>query len=189
MKYTKAVELYKNWNLKKQIWNDLWQVETSFVWFLDYNNRFWEKIIIKKWFITNFGSIPRLFWCIFDKNKYVAYILHDWLLNERWKELIKKLIKKYKRPILLDSNFYIEGQNIKIKKDIEKLCNEIKKIEESIQTEWKKYNRFQADWILFKAMKVEWATLIERLLVYIGISIRSILKILFNRKSVINITN
>lgn len=171
MRFTQSVKFNKNWNLKKKIGNDLWEVRTPFVWLIDYEKKLWDKIIIKEWFQTNFGSIPRIFWSIFDKNKYVAYILHDWLVWERFNQLINESYKIFE-SLIQETDFY---KKIKLEKELRD--NRIKRqtLFHSIDTGWIDYNRFQADWILFKALKVEWASIIERVCIYWAVSFWSLL--------------
>ena len=83
MKFSEAVQLNKNGTLKKEIGTNNWEVQSSFIWLINYNQKDGDKIIISKGFKTNFGSIPRLFWVFLNPTKYVSYILHDWLLWEK----------------------------------------------------------------------------------------------------------
>lgn len=85
MKYTKAIKLHKNWTLIKELGNNLWTVDGSFVWYLCYMTKGYY-IEVEHWFKTDFGSIPRPLWFFFDKTKYVSYILHDWLYSKPYIE-------------------------------------------------------------------------------------------------------
>lgn len=81
-KYTLAVKGFENGTLSKKIWTNLWKVENTFVWYIIYNDKQKEgRIIVPKWFITDFGSIPKSLWSIFNPTKYLAYILHDYLYS------------------------------------------------------------------------------------------------------------
>ncbi len=82
MKYTQAVTLLQNWTLIKKINSDFFMVEEEFIWYINYEEQT-EKIIIPKWFMTDLGSIPPLFRPFFNRNKYVAYILHDYLYHKK----------------------------------------------------------------------------------------------------------
>ena len=68
----------------------------EFIWYLDYELKD-EKIIVPKWFITDFGSIPLPLRLIFNPTKYVAYILHDYLYSEEWDIVTLYWNKEYDR--------------------------------------------------------------------------------------------
>lgn len=82
-KFTKAVELMQNGTVLKQINTNLWEVEEPFIWFIDYQQKKWQ-ITVQKWFETDFGSIPRIFWSLFNPTEWVSYILHDYLYSTKW---------------------------------------------------------------------------------------------------------
>ena len=54
-------------------------------------------IKIDKWFITDFWSIPAIFFS-FNKTKYISYILHDFLYSLKYK-IYKIELKKEKTKI------------------------------------------------------------------------------------------
>lgn len=83
MKYTKAVQLSKNWTLTKKINTDEFIVSTPFFWYLDYEEKNKNYVIVPAGFVTDFGSIPRLLWFWMSPTKYTAYILHDWLYFQK----------------------------------------------------------------------------------------------------------
>ena len=85
MKFTRArTILLKNWLLRKIPWTKYWEVIQEFVWYLNYENKV-RKIIVPKWFKTDFGSIPIPMRMFFNPTKYLAYILHDFLYDIEWK--------------------------------------------------------------------------------------------------------
>lgn len=81
MKFKEAVLMKNNWLLRKEIWTDYFIVRASFSFLIDYNNKKWAKVIVPKWFRTDFGSIPFFLRGLFNHSKYVAYILHDYLYS------------------------------------------------------------------------------------------------------------
>ena len=81
MEYTNALKIHKNWLLKKIPWTELFQVQESFIWYLDYDNKQWQ-VIVPEWFETNFWSIPRFMRPFINRTKYIAYILHDYLWSK-----------------------------------------------------------------------------------------------------------
>ena len=85
-KYTNAIQLWHNWLLKKINSKD-WEVIEDFVWYIDYKNKDYY-VIVPKWFITDFGSIPTPFRWIFDFT-YISYILHDYLYT-LWAKIVRK---------------------------------------------------------------------------------------------------
>ena len=114
MKYSNAIKLWHNWLLKKLPWTKYFVVIEGFVWYIDYEKKWW-KIVVEKWTVTDMGSIPNFL--PLDKTKYIAYILHDKLM-----------------------------------------CS-------------KEYTRKQSDKILISAMNVEWASTLEKVIVYIWVRI------------------
>ena len=94
LRYTIAITLWQNWLLEKIPCSRNWKVQKEFVWYIDYEQK-WTKyikysseivvlnrIIVPKWFKTDFGSIPQFLWICFDKTKYISYILHDYLISK-----------------------------------------------------------------------------------------------------------
>lgn len=82
MKYTQAVQLLKNGTLLKVSNSDMFIVCKQFVWYINYEQKT-GKITVPKGFATDLGSIPPLFRPFFNRNKYVAYILHDYLYHKK----------------------------------------------------------------------------------------------------------
>lgn len=82
LRYAEAINV-KNWLLEKVSFNEF-KVRSTFKWLLDYSSSS-VYVEIKEWFITNFGSIPRLLRVFFNPTKYIAYILHD---NLYWEWLV-----------------------------------------------------------------------------------------------------
>lgn len=74
--YTDAVRLLKNGTLTKESGTNLFEVDISFLWWIDYENKK-GKIKVRKWFKTDFWSIPKILRWYFNPTKYLAYILHD----------------------------------------------------------------------------------------------------------------
>jgi len=134
MKYSQAIELAKNGSIKRDIWKWTWEVTDQFVWYLNYEDKK-EYVIVPKGFKTDFGSIPRLLWFIFEPTKYIWYILHDYLVSWEWKVQNSN-----------DYSFYI--------------CK-----------------RKQADRILIESINIEGATIIGKILIYIGVRIGAFLRI------------
>ena len=64
MKYTDAVHAEKNGTLMKLDGNDNFVVCEPFVWFVDYEEKT-GKILVPTGFITDLGSIPPVFPCVF----------------------------------------------------------------------------------------------------------------------------
>lgn len=109
MRFTKAIELHKNWTLIKNIGTNLWTVQENFEWFLDYEKKDY-KIIVRNGTQTNFGSIPRFLWVFFNPTKYVIYVCHDSLYSspyvytkdEEYVVICKKLTRLECDLILLE---------------------------------------------------------------------------------------
>ncbi len=74
--FTNAVKLLRNGTLTKESGTNIFEVAKSFLWLIDYENKKW-KIKVKKWFKTDFWSIPKFLRWYFNPTKYLAYILHD----------------------------------------------------------------------------------------------------------------
>lgn len=103
-KFTKAVKLWQNWLLMKIPSSDYWVVKKAFYWYIDYKEKD-IKITVSKWFLTDFWSVPRILWSIFDKTKYISYILHDKMYS---KEFWIALTRKQADQILLEA-LHVEG--------------------------------------------------------------------------------
>lgn len=91
------IKLIKNWKLKKIIWTKYFIVTDYFAFLLIL---YWKKYYIRvpENFITDFWSIPAIFF-LFDKTKYVSYILHDFLYSPIW------LITSINWPYMYDRSF------------------------------------------------------------------------------------
>lgn len=74
------VTLIQKWTLEKIEWTRKWKVASPYVWEI----RNWQvyDIVVPNGFITDFGSIPRLLWILFNPTWYHSYILHDYLYEE-----------------------------------------------------------------------------------------------------------
>lgn len=89
LKYSQAVKLWQEGLLKKIIWTNLWEVETPFVWYIEYETKSFP-VKVPKWFISNLWSIPKVLWVFFNPTKYVAFLLHDWMYAIKWAEYSRK---------------------------------------------------------------------------------------------------
>lgn len=76
------IKIIRNWSLKKIIWTKYFRVFSPFIFLLIFD---WQKYNIKVpvWFITDLWSIPSIFF-MFDKSRYISYILHDFLYSLIW---------------------------------------------------------------------------------------------------------
>jgi len=92
--------ILQNWDLKKIIWTEFFIVSNDFLFLLEY---YWKKyhIRIPRWFITDFWSIPPIFF-YFDKTKYISYIMHDYLYNYIWKIININWELKYNQALADD---------------------------------------------------------------------------------------
>lgn len=153
MKFTQArLELIKNWGLKKIPWTKYWKINTEFVWYLDYKNKK-QHIIVPKGFKTDFGSIPRWLWFIFNPTQYISYIKHDYLTNQKWE--------------IINDDWTITTWKWKI---VDENWEEIP------------YTRWTADKILIEWLDVEWAWVLTKIWVYIWVSLWTIWYYIFNYK-------
>ncbi len=77
------VKILKNGALKKILKSKYFIVSDCYIFLLIIG---WNKYTIEvpEWFITDFGSIPPIFF-FFDKSRYISYILHDYLYSLIWK--------------------------------------------------------------------------------------------------------
>jgi len=87
------INIIKNWTLKKIIWTKYFIVYEEFSFWME---AYWKKynINIPKWFLTDCGSIPPIFF-YFNKSKYISYIMHDFLYNYIWEIILDGQSKKY----------------------------------------------------------------------------------------------
>lgn len=87
IKFTTAVVLWlwNNWTFRKYNYSDKddrWEVIEEFFWRIDYNTQT-NKIIVPKWFITNFWSIPGPVGLFINKYR-ISFILHDFLYTKKY---------------------------------------------------------------------------------------------------------
>ena len=80
LKFTIAMK--KNGLLEKLSNSDDFLVMRSFVWYLDYETKKF-KIIVPKWFLTDLWSIPHFMRPFLNRNKYISYVLHDYLYETK----------------------------------------------------------------------------------------------------------
>jgi len=108
MKFTTA--LHKVWFLEKINKYD-YKITEEFVWFLNYENKK-EAVIVEKWFITNFWTIP--FFCKNYLNyKSLSYVLHDYCYSKEARIIlinswIKINITRYEADIILFNSLWVE---------------------------------------------------------------------------------
>lgn len=144
MKFTKAVELHNNDLLLSKISNSkLWKIEKDFIRYINYDKKIW-KIVIPKWRITDFWSIPKCFWFLLNPTKYISFIIHD--------EIYAKDFKWIEYDKMNDTNISWEMY----------LKN------------WKTYIiplRNECDKILDNWLKIEWANFFYRFCVKIWLKI------------------
>lgn len=118
MKYTEAckkqpiqIQKTKDGSFTKQSGKKIFVTTEEFSWFLDYEGKKWE-IIVPKWFETDFGSIPRVFWWLFDPTDWLAYILHDYFYHNGGKVPCDGEIQRFSRreaDIILHEALITEG--------------------------------------------------------------------------------
>ena len=80
------IQILKNWSLKKIIWTKYFEITDDYIFRLYY----WKEkyiIIIPVSFLSDFGSIPAIFFN-FDKTRYISYLLHDYLYSYIWKIML-----------------------------------------------------------------------------------------------------
>lgn len=97
LKINMKIKILINWDLKKIIWTKYFIVSSDFLFLLII---YWKKyhIRVPKWFITDFGSIPPIFF-FFDKSRYISYILHDFLYSLIWQTISINWILEYDKNI------------------------------------------------------------------------------------------
>ena len=121
-KFTKAIELHKNWSLIKISWTKKWKIKSPFIWFINYEKQDWY-IEIEKWFETDMGSIPRFLWLFFNPTKYISFILHDkcykspFIKKNDWISYMSKMITRKECDLILLEALKAEWANI-----IERYC-------------------------------------------------------------------
>ena len=116
MRYTQAVKKYQDGTLAKKVGTNNWIVASEFVWYIDYNEKTKNFVIVEKGFETNFGSIPRPLWFLFNPTKYTAYILHDFLylakmitFEQKGNLIEAKLITRKQADMILIEALEVEG--------------------------------------------------------------------------------
>ena len=103
---------FKYGTVQKIVGTNLWEVDKPFIWLIDYDKPKGWMIVLEKWFRTDYGSIPRVLWWLFDKTKYNAYIVHDklyathYFINSSWE---KKRISRIEADKLLIKILEYEG--------------------------------------------------------------------------------
>lgn len=75
------VILKQKWTLEKIEWTNLWKVVKPYRW--EIRNWKVKKVVVDKWFITDFGSVPRPLWIVFNPTEYHSYVLHDYLYRNK----------------------------------------------------------------------------------------------------------
>jgi len=103
-KYTKAINLWLNWLLQKIPCKNKWIVKKWFVWFIDYEQQDKRKAIVNTevfpneievpiWFITDLWTIPGIGRLLIRADKFIAFILHDYILSREFRKLHPYLLK------------------------------------------------------------------------------------------------
>ncbi len=107
MNYTQASK--NNLLLSKVNWTKKdFMVMEEFVRYLNFNNKN-IYILVPKWFITDFGSIPRFMQAIFSPTHYIWYILHDFLYSKKSKILIENECEIIRPTRLHSDNIFKEA--------------------------------------------------------------------------------
>lgn len=111
MKFSRATELHQEWSLIKKSGTRLFRVDKKFQWWLDYDNKR-ERVIVEAWFLTDFWSIPRIFWPIFNPTEWISYILHDQLYEDQYvligDDQLKRYITREEADQILRSSLIVE---------------------------------------------------------------------------------
>lgn len=94
MKFSRAIALHQEWSLIKKSWTRLFRVDKKFQWWLDYDNKR-ERVIVEAGFLTDFWSIPRFLWWLFNPTEWIAYILHDQLYEDQYVLIGEDQLKRY----------------------------------------------------------------------------------------------
>lgn len=86
-------QILQVWSVMKvKAWTKEWIVDDRFLfeiqlWLDKYKKKIW------KWFITDYWSIPRLLWLLFNPTAWNTYILHDdlykywFFLDDEWNRI------------------------------------------------------------------------------------------------------
>ena len=80
-KFTTALK--NNWTLRKINWTNEWIVEDPFVWYIDYLDHSKWEILVPKGYKTDFWTIPRILRPIFNPTAHLAYVLHDYIYENK----------------------------------------------------------------------------------------------------------
>ena len=83
IKFTDAIILAQNGGVQKISGTVFWTVNMRFLWYLNYDTRD-TYVEVKEGTRTDFGSIPRWLWWIFNPTAWIAYILHDELYKNKY---------------------------------------------------------------------------------------------------------
>lgn len=111
MKFTDAIILAQNWGVQKISGTVFWTVNMRFLWYLNYDTRD-TYVEVKEGTRTDFGSIPRWLWWIFNPTAWIAYILHDelyknkYVLAKNWEKII---INREQADQILYQALLVEG--------------------------------------------------------------------------------
>lgn len=118
MKFTQAIQLHKEGTLAKKSGKRQWTIKEPFQWYIDYDKQ--EGLIVVGWgFTTDFGSIPRPLWIVFDPTDWLAYILHDYLYYTK--------------------GIYFDNASGKVRRLSRKECDRI--MREAIIVEWREQRK------------------------------------------------
>lgn len=101
-----SVASRNNGTLRKVSWSNLWVVQESFIWYIDYITKN-KVIIVPAGFWTDFWSIPRILHSVLPPTQYISYILHDYLYAF-WHQL--GVTRKEADKILLEA-LRVEGMS------------------------------------------------------------------------------
>lgn len=145
MRFTQAIkENQEQLLMTKVSWTKFWRCEKDFHFYIKYietnKGKIYKdwKITIKKWELSDFGSIPRIFWLFLNPTKYIWYWCHDKIFNKDFK--------------------WITFNNYA---NIPERLNKWEWI-----FDWEKYiikpTRLECDKILDEALKLEWASIYYR---------------------------
>ncbi len=90
------IKLKQQWTLKKISWTKYFRVIVPYIFNLYLNDKIIAVIFIPEWFLSDFGSIPSIFF-FFDKSRYISYILHDYLYSLLWEVIFSDKIRSVSR--------------------------------------------------------------------------------------------
>lgn len=111
MRFSRAITLHQEWSLIKKSWTRLFRVDKKFQWWLNYDNKR-ERVIVEAGFLTDFWSIPRFLWWLFNPTEWISYILHDQLYEDQyvliWDDQLKRYITRKEADQILYSALITE---------------------------------------------------------------------------------